>query len=601
MAQQRNATTGDERPKSRDFGPLKRLMGYLAAYKLQVVFAGIALIAAAGAVLSIGVGLRFVIDSGISSGNVDALDHSLNAIMIVIVVLAAATFLRSYLVTWLGERVIADLRTQVFKHLLSLSPGFFEVTRTGEVLSRLTADTAVVQTVIGASITQALRNVLLVIGGIALLLYTSPRLTGLVLLVVPLVILPIIILGRRVRKLSRDSQDKVADVGSQGEEAINAIRTVQAFAQEKHEAAGFSDASNSAFAAAAKRAFMRALLAAIVITLVFGAVVLVLWIGGHDVVTGRISAGELSSFVFFATIVATAVGGLSDIFGELQRAAGATERLFELLDSKPVIQSPAVPRSLPSRSVGRIAFERVNFRYPTKPDQAVLEGVNFTVEPGEMVAIVGPSGAGKSSIFQLLMRYYDPISGSIRFDGVPLNELDPTIYRDRIGLVPQEPMIFSTNAARNIAYGRPDASMAEIMAAAEAAAAHEFIEKLPEGYDTYLGEKGVRLSGGERQRIAIARAILKDPTVLLLDEATSALDSANERLVQDALVRLMQGRTSLVIAHRLATIVNAGRILVMDQGQIVEVGSHHELLEQGGLYARLANLQFKDRNLLKVV
>lgn len=581
-----------QRASSRSLGHLRRLGGYLRAYRGYVAGALAALVLASAAVLSLGVGLRFLIDGGFGAGRPEALNHAIEAVAFVIVALAVATFLRSYLVTWLGERVVADLRRDVYGHVLHLSPGFFEVTRTGEVISRITTDTSVIQTVIGASVTQALRNVLLVVGGLVLLVVTNPRLTGLILVMVPLVVAPIVVVGRRVRKLSREAQDRMADVSGASEETINAIRTVQAFAQEERESARFEDAAERAFQAAARYARARALLAAIGISLVFGSIAVLLWIGGQDVLAGRITAGELSSFVFFATVVASAVGGLSDLFGDLQRAAGATERLFELLDAQAEIAAPAAPRPLPNPSRGAIRFERVDFAYPSHPERHVLNGLDLDVRPGETVALVGPSGAGKTSVLQLLMRFYDPSAGRILFDGVPIAELDPRAYRARLGLVPQEPVIFSADAWANIRYGRPDASDDEVKAAAEAAVATEFLDRLPAGFATFLGEKGVRLSGGQRQRIAIARAILRDPAVLLLDEATSALDAENERLVQLALERLMQGRTSLVIAHRLATVLKADRIVVLDEGHVVDQGRHEDLLGRGGLYARLAELQF---------
>ena len=586
------ARLGAKRDGSRNLGQLRRLAAYLRPYRGHVIGALLALVLASAAVLSLGIGLRYLIDGGFSERHPGALDHAIEAVGIVIVTLAVATYLRSYLVTWLGERVVADLRRDVYRHVLHLSPGFFEVTRTGEVLSRLTTDTSVIQTVIGASVTQALRNVLLVVGGLALLAVTNPRLTGFVLVVVPLVVVPIVVIGRRVRRLSRATQDRMADVSGAAEETINAIRTVQSFAQEDRESTRFAAATEDAFAAAARYARARAMLGAIIITLVFGAITVVLWLGGHDVLTGRITAGELSSFVFYATIVASAFGGLSDIFGDLQRAAGATERLFELLDAPADVEAPAVPRPLPAASPGALSFQGVSFAYPSHPDRLVLGNLTLDVRPGETVALVGPSGAGKTSVFQLLMRYYDPTRGRILFDGIPITELDPRAYRSRIGLVPQDPVIFSDDATANIRYGRPDASDAQVRAAAEAAAATEFLDRLPEGFATFLGEKGVRLSGGQRQRIAIARAILCDPALLLLDEATSALDAENERLVQVALDRLMQGRTSLVIAHRLATVLKADRIVVLDEGQVVEQGRHEDLLGRGGLYSRLAELQF---------
>ncbi|HEX8375374.1 MAG TPA: ABC transporter transmembrane domain-containing protein [Geminicoccaceae bacterium] len=584
---------GGRRTSGRDLKVLRRLGGYLVPYRWRVAAALLALVLAALAVLSLGVGLRFLIDNGFATGRSDALDHALEAVLIVIVTLAGATFARSYLVTWIGERVVADLRRDVFAQVIRLSPGFFEVTRTGEVLSRLTTDTSVIQTVIGSSVTQALRNLLLLFGGLALLLVTNPKLTAMALVVVPLVVVPLVVVGRRVRGLSRAAQDTTAEVSGIAEETLNAVRTVQAFAQEEREVARFVAGTDAAFAAAARHALVRAVLAAVVITLVFGAIILVLWVGGRDVLAGRLSPGELSSFVFFAATVASAAGGLSEVFGDLQRAAGATERLFELLATEPVIRAPAVPRPLPARVTGAVRLEEVGFAYPAHPSLAILEGVSLEVRPGETLALVGPSGAGKTTVFQLLMRFYDPSRGRILLDGIPLDTLDPRELRSAIGLVPQDPVIFSADAWANIRYGRPDATDAEVRAAAEAAAATEFLEALPQGFGTFLGEKGVRLSGGQRQRIAIARAILLDPALLLLDEATSALDAENERLVQTALQRLMRGRTSVVIAHRLATVLEADRIAVMEAGRIVEQGRHDDLLRGGGLYARLAELQFE--------
>jgi ATP-binding cassette, subfamily B, bacterial len=591
----RMQSNGDamDRVKSRDLRQLRRLAGYLKDYRLQVAGAIVALVVAAAAVLSLGIGLRYLIDSGFAEARPEALDHALRAAILVILALAVSTFLRSYLVAWLGERIVARIRSEVYSHIIRMPPGFFETTRTGEVLSRLTTDTTVVQTVIGSTVTQALRNILLTLGGVVLLVVTNPKLTGLVLLVVPLVVVPIVVFGRMVRRLSRQAQDRLADVSGQAEETVNAVRTVQAFAQEERETRQFTEASHAAFLAAAARARARAMLAAMVITLVFGAIVAVLWMGGRDVLAGTITAGELSAFVFFATVVATAVGGLSDILGDLQRAAGATERLFELLDSEPEIKAPANPLPLPALTRGEVRFDRVSFAYPSQPGRLILEELDLVVRSGERVALVGPSGAGKTSVFQLLMRFYDPSGGRILLDGQPIDQLEPSAYRARLGLVPQEPVIFSADAWANIRYGRPEATDAEVVAAAEAAAARGFIEALPQGFATFLGEKGVRLSGGQRQRVAIARAILSDPAVLLLDEATSSLDAESEHAVQQALDNLMRSRTSIVIAHRLATVLKADRILVMEEGRIVDVGTHPELIRRGGLYARLANLQFR--------
>ena len=583
---------GAVRAPSRDLRQLRRLAGYLAPYRWRVAATLVALAFAAASVLVFGVGLRYLIDGAFGAGRPAALNHGLKASLIVIAVLAAATFARAYLVAWLGERLVADLRAEVYAHVTSLSPGFFELTRTGEVLARLTSDTAVIQSVISASLSQALRNLLLLIGGLALLLVTNPKLTLLILIVVPLVVVPIVVIGRRVRRLSRLAQDRIGALGGQAEETLNAIRTVQAFAQEDCERRRFRDRVEQAFDATIGHARARAGMAAWVITLVFGAIVVVLWIGGRDVLAGQITGGQLAAFVFYASVVASAAGALSEIMGDLQRAAGATERLFELLDTKAEITAPPMPVALPSPARGALRFEHLSFAYPAHPEQPVLRDLDVAVAPGETVALVGPSGAGKTSVFQLLLRFYDPSAGRVCFDGLDLRTLDPAALRARIGLVPQEPVIFSANARDNIRYGRPDASDDEVRAAAQAAAASEFIERLPEGFESFLGEKGVRLSGGQRQRIAIARAILRAPALLLLDEATSSLDAESERLVQEALERLRRGRTTLVIAHRLATVLKADRILVMDRGRLVATGTHRELIEQDGLYARLAELQF---------
>lgn len=591
QAQLRGAAAA--RGRSRNLKHLRRLAGYLRPYRGWVTAAIVGLVLAAASVLCIGIGLQHLIDGGFATGETNALDHALYAMLIIVIVMAIATFARSYFVTLLGERVVTDLRRDVYRHVVRLSPGFFETTRTGEVISRLTTDTSVVQTVISSSVTQALRNVLLLSGGLVLLILTQPRLTAYVLLALPFVVVPLVVFGRQVRRRSRVAQDRVADVSGLAEESLNAVRTVQASAQEDREQARFTAAAEDAFTAAAGYIWSRAALGAAVIMLVFGAIVGVLYLGGHDVLAGRLTAGELSAFVFYATVVASAAGGLSEIFGDLQRAAGATERLFELLDTPADIAAPPVPRPMPRPTQGRVALEDIAFAYPAAPEVPILDGFDLTVEPGETVALVGPSGAGKSTIFQLLMRFYDPSAGCVRLDGLDVRGFDPSAYRAVLGLVPQEPVIFSMNALENIRYARPDATDEEVRRAAQAAHATEFVDRLPDGFATFLGEKGVRLSGGQRQRIAIARALLRDPRVLLLDEATSSLDAESERLVQAAVERLARGRSTLVIAHRLATVLRADRIVVVDEGRIVAQGTHDQLLARDGLYARLAALQFQ--------
>ena len=589
-----SATKPEATSRRPDYRALRRLIGFVRPYWVRAVLASAALVVAAATVLVFGAGLRWLIDRGFVSGDPALLDHALVGLLVIVAVLAIATFGRSYLVAWLGERVTADLRRAILDNLLRLSPGFYETTRTGEVLSRLSADTTVVQTIVGSSTSMALRNVLLFVGGTIMMAVTSPKLTGLVFVVVPLVVAPIVIFGRRVRGLSRRSQDRLGDAGADIEETLNAVRTVQAFNREADDSRRVGSRIEAAFAAAVHRSRIRAVLTGLVIFLVFSAVGAILWIGGHDALAGRITAGELSAFIFYAVVVAASVGVISEFAADLQRAAGAAERLFELLDARPAIAAPADPVRLPSPPRGAVAFDSVTFRYPSRPDQAALEDFTLAVAPGETVAIVGPSGAGKTTLFNLLLRFYDPQVGAVRLDGVDLQRADPAEVRARIGLVAQDATIFAADVIDNIRYGRPGATEAEVRRAADAAAATEFIERLPEGYRTYLGERGVRLSGGQRQRIAIARALLRDPAVLLLDEATSALDAESERLVQQALDRMMDGRTVLIIAHRLATVLKAERIAVLDRGRLVAVGDHASLLRQGGLYARLATLQLVD-------
>jgi ATP-binding cassette subfamily B protein len=572
-------------------GPMRRLLPYLLAYRGRILAAAVALVAAAGTVLGLGTGLRTLVDRGFAGGDGAMLDRALIVMLAVVVLLAGASYARFYLVSWIGERVVADLRRDVFAHMVRLDPGFWEASKTAEIVSRLTADTAVLQVVVGSSVSVFLRNLLLFAGGTAMLLVTSPKLTLLVALVVPLVIVPILVFGRRVRRLSRQSQDRIAAVGAAADETLGAVRTVQAFGHEGLEERRFAGRAEAAFIVAVERIGARAWLTALVILLVFGAVATILWVGGHDVLAGRLTPGALSAFVFYAVVVAGAVGAVSEVIGDVQRAAGAAERLFDLLDTAPSIRSPASPLPLPVPPAGAVALEGVTFRYPSRPDSA-LDDFSLAVAAGERVALVGPSGAGKTTVFQLLLRFYDPQKGRVLIDGVDVRLADLAAARARIGLVPQDPVIFSGTARDNILYGRPDAGEAEVRAAAEAANALDFIEGLPAGLDTFLGERGVRLSGGQRQRIAIARTILRNPPVLLLDEATSALDAESERAVQRALEALMRGRTTLVIAHRLATVQTAGRIAVLDRGRLVASGTHRELAAEGGLYARLAALQF---------
>jgi ATP-binding cassette subfamily B protein len=583
--------------KKTSLAVLTRLAPFMAPYKRRFLLAGIALVIAAGATLAIPYAFRQLIDLGFSTvatGNSAHVDRYFIALFGVACVLAVATAARFYMVSWLGERVTADLRSAVYRHVILQSPQFFETAQTGEVLSRLTTDTTLIQTVVGTSISMALRNLLLFAGGLAMLFVTSAKLAAIIVVLLLTVVLPIVLFGRRVRKLSRASQDRIADASALAGEILNAIPTVQAYTHENIEAARFGASVEHAFKTAVTRNRARALLTLTAILLVFGAIVFVLWLGAHAVLQGSMSAGELGQFILYAAITAGAIGALSEVMGDAQRAAGATERLLELLAEQSPVVSSANPAPLPARTEqgASLALRDVSFFYPSRPDTASLSNIDIEIRAGETVAIVGPSGAGKTTLFQLLLRFYDPQRGTILLDGVDIRQLDLHALRDAIGIVPQDTVIFSANAFENIRYGRSDATDEEVMAAAKLAAAHEFIERLPEGYHSFLGERGVRLSGGQRQRIAIARALLKNPPLLLLDEATSALDAESERLVQAALEAAMVGRTTLVIAHRLATVQRADRIIVMEHGRIVETGTHASLIAQGGLYASLAKLQF---------
>ena len=576
----------------RTLRPLATFMPYIARHKPMVVAALIALFAAAAATLAVPLGVRRMIDMGFSSENAGFIDQYFGMMVIVGLVLAVASATRFYCVMWLGERVVADVRADVFDHLTRLSPAFFEKVQSGEVMSRLTADTTQIKSAFGAAASQALRNLVLIIGAIIMMFVTSPRLSTLVLVAIPLIVLPLVGYGRAVRRLSREAQDTLADASAYAGENLSAIRTLQAFTHEKAAMGRFGKAVEVSFDAARARTRARAGLTALAIFLVFGSVVGVLWYGAQEVIAGNMTGGRLGQFVLYAAFAASAMGVLSEIWGELQQAAGSAERLAELLAAKSQIVSPKNPVALPEPPEGRIGFEDVVFCYPSRPEIRALDGVSFDVEPGQRVAIVGPSGAGKSTIFSLLLRFYDPQSGVVRVDGVAADHAELSQLRHRIATVPQETALFADTIFENIRYGEPGADKDRVYAAAEAALASEFIDALPEGYSTQLGEGGVMLSGGQRQRIAIARAILRDAPILLLDEATSALDAESEKLVQVALDHVMEGRTTLVIAHRLATVQQADRILVLNEGRIVEEGNHKALIKRGGTYARLAELQF---------
>lgn len=566
---------------------------FVSPYRWRVAAALLALVVTASITLFMGQGIKLVVDQGFMTRSTEALNESIALFVCLILGLAGGTFVRSYLVSWTGERVVADVRKAVFNHLIDLHPGFYESNRGSEIQSRLTADTALLQSVIGASLSMFLRSSLMVIGGIVLLFITNPRLTSIVVACLPLVLAPIVIFGRRVRRLSRQNQDRVAEVGSYVAEALGQIKTVQAYNHQPQDRHRFAGTVEQAFEAARRHILQRALLFTLVIGLVLGAVAVMLWVGGMDVIHGRISSGELAAFVFYALIVGTSFGTISEVIGELQRAAGAAQRIGELLQARKDVQAPLTHAArLPERVSGRLELDNLGFAYPSRPERKVLEALSLTIEAGETLALVGPSGAGKSTLFDLLLRFYDPQHGEIRIDGLPLKQLDPHDLRRCFALVSQNPALFYGSIEDNIRYGRPEATDEQVEAASRIAHAHEFIQQMKNGYRTHLGEGGLGLSGGQRQRLAIARALLVDAPILLLDEATSALDAQSEHLIQEALPSLMKGRTTLVIAHRLATVQNADRIAVVDQGRLVAVGTHRQLIAGNPLYARLAALQF---------
>ena len=583
-----------ERPKATSLKPLKALVPFILRYRGILIAALMALLVASAALLALPVALRYLIDNGFAANDVGTINRYFGWFFAAAAAFGGFAALRYYLVSWLGERVVADIRTTVYDRVVRMDPTFFETTRTGEVLSRLTTDTTLVQSVSGVSLSIALRTMVSLVGGLVMLALTSVQLTVYIMMGIPVVILPMIIVGRRIRRQSRTTQDRVADTSSLADETLNAIQTVQAFTLEPLQSLRYSDAVVESFKAAVRRVRTRAFLTAIGVTMVFGAITIILWAGSRAVLAGSMTGGELAQFLMYSMFVGSSAAALSEVWGEVQRGAGAMERLAELLVAEPVIRAPEKPMDIKGRANGSITFKQLKFHYPSRPDTPALEDFSLDIGAGDTVAFVGPSGAGKSTSFQMLLRFYDPEAGRIEIDGIDIARMSPTALRQQIALVPQETILFGDSARENIRYGKPGATDFEVEQAAIAAAADEFITGLPDGYDTFLGERGTRLSGGQRQRVAIARAILKDPPILLLDEATSSLDAESERLVQKALEGLMKNRTTLVIAHRLATVKKVDRIVVMDAGRIVAIGSHDELMQSSELYAKLANLQFGD-------
>ena len=584
--------SASDRPKADSLKPLKTLWPFITPYAGTLAAALAALLIASGAMLAMPVALRYLIDNGFMAQSIGTVNRYFFWFLLASVLFSLFAALRYYLVTWLGERVVADIRNAVYARVIRMDPAFFEITRTGEVLSRLTTDTTLVQSISGSGLSIALRSTLSLVGGLVMLVLTSPRMASYTLVGIVVVVVPVIVVGRFIRRLSRQSQDRVADTSGLAGETLNAMQTVQSFTLEDLQTSRYADAVKASFQTAVRRIRMNAVLVAVAFVLVFSMLTLFLWGGSRAVLTGEMTGGQLGQFLMYAFFVGSSAMALSSLWGEIQRAAGAMERLTELLNAEPQIRAPANPVSLPAHVSGRIEFERAGFSYPSRPGEKALDDFSLRVEPGDTVAIVGPSGAGKSTSFQLLLRFYDLLEGQIRVDGVDIASVDPRELRRLVGLVPQETVLFGESAMENIRYGRPEASDEEVRKAARLAAADEFIQKLPDGYDTFLGERGTRLSGGQRQRIAIARAILKDPPILLLDEATSSLDAESERLVQAALEELMKNRTTLVIAHRLATVKKVDRILVMNHGRVEAIGPHETLIGESALYARLAELQF---------